>query len=90
MNTFQLAVSIGIGIVIVVLFLINDSIEKQTEWLKEPDKDGDNQVIGEWQLCPKCNGDGHLYSFNSPNMIANDEAICDVCQGAKIIQKPIQ
>jgi DnaJ-class molecular chaperone len=39
-----------------------------------------------WQLCPKCNGDGDLYRYNSPPFIStNCRPICDVCNGKKII-----
>lgn len=45
-------------------------------------------VFVDWQLCPKCNGDGHLMRYNSPPFIStNESAICDVCNGAKIIAK---
>ncbi len=44
----------------------------------------------EWQLCPKCLGDGNLGRYNSPPF-ASSTALptCDVCQGAKIFVKPI-
>jgi len=38
-----------------------------------------------WQLCPKCNGDGNLARYNSPNLSTSTHPICDVCNGAKII-----
>lgn len=39
-----------------------------------------------WQLCPKCNGDGDLFRYNSPSIMAtNARPICDVCNGKKII-----
>lgn len=34
-----------------------------------------------WELCPKCNGQGTCYSPYS----SGTSAICDVCQGGKII-----
>lgn len=38
------------------------------------------------QLCPKCNGDGHLLRYNSPPMLGTtNQAICDVCKGKKVI-----
>jgi len=38
-----------------------------------------------YQLCPKCNGDGHLGRFNSPNTSSNACPQCDVCFGAKTL-----
>lgn len=38
-----------------------------------------------WQLCPKCNGDGTLARFNSPNTSSSTSLTCDVCKGGKII-----
>jgi hypothetical protein len=39
-----------------------------------------------YQLCPKCYGDGNLLRYNSPNMMSTtSSAICDVCNGNKII-----
>lgn len=46
--------------------------------------------LGEWQLCPKCNGDGHLGRYNSPMFSSsNSLPTCDVCNGSKIIAKPV-
>ena len=47
------------------------------------------EIVGEWQLCPKCHGDGHLGRYNSPNTSSNACPQCDVCFGAKIIIKPL-
>lgn len=44
--------------------------------------------LGEYQLCPKCFGDGHLMRYNSPSMSTTAMPICDVCQGKKIIARP--
>jgi len=41
-----------------------------------------------WQLCPKCNGDGNLSRYNSPNLSTTTHPICDVCMGSKIIATP--
>lgn len=52
-------------------------------------------VLGEWQLCPKCNGQG---TVSKPPYLAGDidhwvssatSFPCDVCSGAKIIARPI-
>lgn len=41
---------------------------------------------GFWQLCPKCNGDGNLLRYNTPNIMGtNANPICDLCNGKKII-----
>ena len=41
-----------------------------------------------WQLCPKCNGDGNLIRYNSPSTIYQGTSlVCDVCNGRKIINK---
>lgn len=36
-----------------------------------------------WQLCPKCNGSGYVYAGIGTSM--NTSAICDLCNGKKII-----
>ncbi len=47
------------------------------------------RTLGEYQLCPKCNGDGHLGRYNSPVFSStNSLPTCDVCNGSKIIAKP--
>lgn len=38
----------------------------------------------QYQLCPKCNGDGNLLRYNSPN-VYSETPICDVCNGAKVL-----
>lgn len=50
---------------------------------------GEQQQVGEWQLCPKCNGDGHLGRYNSPGLSTTTHPLCDVCTGAKILMKPV-
>lgn len=52
--------------------------------------------FGEWQLCPKCNGQGKV---SKPPYAAGDipywesatnaSWVCDVCNGAKILARPI-
>jgi DnaJ-class molecular chaperone len=55
----------------------------------------ENKIFGEWQKCPKCDGQG---TVSKPPGIAGDvyqwsstscTHQCDVCNGAKIIQRPI-
>lgn len=52
-------------------------------------------TLGEYQLCPKCNGQGIV---SKPPYIAGDirewtsnetSFKCDVCNGEKIIQRPV-
>lgn len=43
------------------------------------------QIKHQYQLCPKCNGDGHLGRYNSPNLGTSCNPMCDVCFGKKII-----
>jgi DnaJ-class molecular chaperone len=48
-------------------------------------------IFGEWQLCPRCLGSGEIHGpFPSDSMTGiNITKPCDVCGGAKVIQKPI-
>ncbi len=50
--------------------------------------------LGEWQLCPKCHGQGNI---SKPPHVAGDVYewtdsscvhLCDVCNGAKILARP--
>lgn len=52
-------------------------------------------VFGEWQLCPKCNGQGMI---EKPPYLAAEETewistgvafTCDVCNGAKVLARPL-
>ncbi len=46
--------------------------------------------ISEYQLCPKCNGDGHLGRYNFPAFAStNSIPQCDVCNGNKTLIKPV-
>lgn len=45
--------------------------------------------LGEWQLCPKCNGEGTVVCA-LPTMSTSPFKVCDVCYGAKIIRKPFE
>lgn len=54
-----------------------------------------NPPLGQWQCCPKCNGQGivakpphvpgDVFEWSSTSVTHQ----CDVCNGNKIIQKPI-
>lgn len=55
----------------------------------------EGKEFGEWQICPKCNGQG---TVSKPPYLAGDitewsstevSFQCDVCNGNKIITKPI-
>lgn len=43
--------------------------------------------VSEWQLCPKCNGEGIISNY--PATTTNVTRQCDVCNGAKILAKPL-
>jgi hypothetical protein len=44
------------------------------------------EVISEWQLCPKCFGEGTTYTNG---LSTNTTQTCIVCNGSKILVKPI-
>ena len=49
--------------------------------------------FGEWQLCPKCQGQKLVwmpsgYPYN-PTFVSTGPVPCDICAGAGIIQKPV-
>jgi len=52
-------------------------------------------VFGEWQLCPKCLGQGTV--SRPPGLPADIQEFsstqinytCDICTGSKIIQRPL-
>lgn len=43
------------------------------------------QQVGEWQICPKCYGQGDIMN---PYPTTSIRIQCDICNGAKIIAKP--
>src|SRR5688572_21788278 len=45
--------------------------------------------VSEYQLCPKCHGDGNLSRYNSPNVSNTAAPICDLCNGLKMLVKPM-
>ena len=58
--------------------------------MKTPTQLNKSNEAGSWQLCPKCNGDGHLGRYNPPMFASTTVTpVCDVCNGSKIIAKPI-
>ena len=61
--------------------MLKETLENYNRWI-EP------CATSSWQLCPKCNGDGNLSRYNSPNLSTTTHPICDVCHGAKIIATP--
>jgi DnaJ-class molecular chaperone len=46
-------------------------------------------VFGEWQLCPKCNGEGTVTEQTTSAFIATVTRTCPVCNGAKVLARPI-
>ncbi|HRP30491.1 MAG TPA: hypothetical protein PKV73_01300 [Agriterribacter sp.] len=48
--------------------------------IEQTKSEQNGQVFGEWQLCPKCNGQG---------MITGVAFTCDVCNGAKVLARPL-
>lgn len=60
------------------------------DWLQAAlveSKPDEKVVLGEWQLCPKCLGGGRAMNMN--NFIPTTMDICDVCNGAKVLARPI-
>lgn len=45
--------------------------------------------FGEWQLCPKCYGTGLLQPPYEIRGTAIISGTCDVCNGAKILARPV-
>lgn len=43
--------------------------------------------MGEWQLCPKCQGEGQVHDPND-GMSTNPYRACPVCNGAKVLARP--
>lgn len=55
-----------------IILKINEIINKMG-----PDK------LNEWQLCPKCKGNGEVFA----SRFANALIMCNLCNGKKIISK---
>jgi DnaJ-class molecular chaperone len=48
--------------------------------------------FGEWQLCPKCNGEGETFQQRgTPGLTAFTVGFytCPVCNGAKVLARPL-
>lgn len=54
----------------------NDIIKTISEYVKQM------QVSVEWQLCPKCQGEGRLFNSGTSTSV---HRVCDVCNGMKTI-----
>lgn len=60
---------------------------------KKDDGSFEYKIINEWQLCPKCNGEGYRtpipggYEEAELRLKGLKNAICDLCNGKKIISK---
>ncbi len=51
----------------------------------------DRIVYGEWQLCPKCAGEGQIYRqdvYNDTTALSIGWFTCPVCNGAKVLARP--
>jgi len=46
----------------------------------------ENNELGEWKLCPKCAGHGNVSSHGTSTV---STVLCDVCNGAKVLARPI-
>jgi DnaJ-class molecular chaperone len=46
-------------------------------------------VFGEWQLCPKCNGEGKIIADYWDGTVYVSQRTCPVCNGAKVLARPI-
>jgi DnaJ-class molecular chaperone len=49
----------------------------------------ERKQLGEWQLCPKCNGEGTVTEQTASTFIATITRTCPVCNGAKVLARPI-
>ena len=45
----------------------------------------DTNQLSEWQLCPKCLGEGHVENIGTSSSVYR---ICPVCNGNKTLIKP--
>lgn len=65
------------------------NIAKEIEYRIKHQHPPQSKEISEYQICPKCNGDGHLGRYNSPGISSTVTPVCDVCNGAKLLIRPI-
>ena len=59
----------------------------RNEFCVTKSKSENAKEYGEWQLCPKCQGTGII--FSEFPITTNASKTCDLCCGAKTIVKPI-
>lgn len=54
-------------------------------------KKKEKPIFGEWQLCPKCNGNKQIWvNAIYPNTtVTYGYNTCDLCNGLGVIEKPI-
>lgn len=63
--------------------------------IEQTKSEQNGQVFGEWQLCPKCNGQGMIEKLlylaaEETEWIGTGVAFtCDVCNGAKVLARPL-
>jgi len=53
-------------------------------------RDNNKQVFNHWQLCPKCAGQGRIWTppdwpYNETYTTGGQSFECDVCKGKKVI-----
>ena len=65
--------------------LKGDVIDAMQEYATQCQQDHAAQT-SEWQLCPKCNGDGRVTSNGLTSSVYQQ---CDVCNGSKTLIKPL-
>jgi len=65
------------------------ALEEKSEEIKRLRAESEKPVFGEWQLCPKCAGNGQLWQSQLAPYTSIGWYNCDVCGGAKIIMRPI-
>lgn len=64
-----------------------DSFIAGAHYLKQPSGEVTVDALGEWQLCPKCGGEGTIDLRYNPQSTTVTN-LCDVCNGAKILARP--
>lgn len=68
---------------------LKEALAEKSEEIKRLRADFGKPVFGEWQLCPKCAGNGQLFESNLTLHTSIGWKNCDICSGAKIIMRPI-
>ena len=66
-----------------------EAIDKYLPKLKALSSIQGDGNVSEYQLCPKCNGEGIVTGFDYNSMTTSVTNQCGVCNGAKVLAKPI-